>query len=135
MITQKECILESEDTVLYRDDGLAAVEGNARHLDNLRKELHALFKKLGLKITWEVYSKKSCFLDILFDLETETFKPYCKQNFKVNYVCKGSNHPPNVIRNLPLNINRRLQNISSNEIGLILKRIYTRRPSMKLDIP
>ena len=31
------------------------------------------------------------------------------------YVHKQSNHPPNIIKNIPESINRRLSNISSNE--------------------
>ena len=30
-------------------------------------------------------------------------------------ICKDSNHPPAIIRNLPISINRRLSSISSNE--------------------
>ena len=115
LITDREAIIKCEDTALYRDDGLVAIEGNGRTIDKTRKNLEALFKRIGLKITYEVNIKRACFLDILLDLDTGTYRPYTKKNSRIQYVCKGSNHPPNVLNNLPLNVNRRLQNISSNQ--------------------
>ena len=42
------------------------------------------------------------------------FKPYMKENDIPIYVNKASNHPPNVLENIPLGINRRLSRISTN---------------------
>ena len=104
-----------EDVVLFRDDGLGAVEGSGHDLDKIRKALNASFKRIGLKITCETNLLRVCFLDVLLDLQTGEHMPYIKKNSQLKYVQKGSNHPPNVTKNLPLNINRRLQNISSNQ--------------------
>ena len=49
------------------------------------------------------------------NLKTGEHKPYMKPNDTPLYVHKQSNHPPNIIKNIPENINRRLSNISSNE--------------------
>ena len=49
------------------------------------------------------------------DLETGIFKPYMKENDKPTYVHTKSNHPPAVIKNIPLGINRRLSRISANK--------------------
>jgi hypothetical protein len=38
-----------------------------------------------------------------------------KPNNKPLYVHSESNHPPSIIRNIPISINKRLSNISSNE--------------------
>ena len=54
-------------------------------------------------------------LDVTFDIETGIYKPYVKPNNVPLYVNKHSNHPPNVIDNIPKSINRRLSSISSNE--------------------
>jgi hypothetical protein len=43
------------------------------------------------------------------------YKPYSKPNNEHLYVHKESNHPPNIIKNIPEGINRRLSKISSNE--------------------
>ena len=52
---------------------------------------------------------------LTFDLNTGTFKPYHKPGNEINYVNVHSNHPPNVIKQIPLSIQNRLSNLSSNE--------------------
>ena len=49
------------------------------------------------------------------DLERGIYKPYRKPGDKPLYVSAWSNHPPGVLKNIPLGINRRLCDISSNE--------------------
>ena len=55
------------------------------------------------------------FLDVTFDLESGLFKPYMKPNDSPIYVNKNSNHPPSILRNIPIAVNRRISNISANE--------------------
>ena len=55
------------------------------------------------------------FLDVTLDLTIERFKPYSKPATTPLYVHRGSNHPPNIIRNIPEAINKRLSEISSDE--------------------
>jgi len=38
-----------------------------------------------------------------------------KPNNKLSYVHRQSNHPPALLKNIPLNINKRLTNISSSK--------------------
>ena len=115
VITCEKAILPAEDAVLYRDDGLAAVQGSARDIDRKRKKLISAFKEMGLHITCISNVKQVSFLDVCLDLNNELFKPYVKKNSKIQYVAKGSNHPNNILNNIPLNVNRRLQSISSNK--------------------
>jgi hypothetical protein len=68
-----------------------------------------------LNITVEANMKQVDFLDITMDLNTGTFKPFMKLNNNPLYVHKDSNHPPSIIRNIPLAVNRRLSSISSNK--------------------
>ena len=49
------------------------------------------------------------------DLRTGIFKPYMKDNDKPVYVNIKSNHPPTVLKNIPLGINKRLSRISANK--------------------
>ena len=49
------------------------------------------------------------------DLGLGTYKPFMKPNNTPLYVHKDSNHPPNIIKNIPESINKRLSTISSNE--------------------
>ena len=112
MIQQE--IFQPEEVILYRDDGLSAIEGNGHVLDSIRKRLIALFKSYGLNITCESNLKKVNFLDVSMDLNHSNYQPFIKRNCKLRYVAKGSNHPANILENIPLNVNRRLQSIASD---------------------
>ena len=100
---------------LYRDDGLAVSRKTPRQTEQTKKDICKIFHKNNLKITIEANLKSVDFLDITMDLRTETHKPYMKPNNTPLYVHKKSNHPPNILKNIPDSINRRLSNISSNE--------------------
>ena len=53
------------------------------------------------------------FLDVTLDLGTESHKPYRKPNDRPLYVHVGANHPQNVLKQIPLGINKRLVTIYS----------------------
>ena len=55
------------------------------------------------------------FLDVTFNLEDESYRPFTKPNNISSYVNKRSNHPRNIIKRIPDTINKQLSNISSNE--------------------
>ena len=50
-----------------------------------------------------------------FNLKSGSYKPYMKTSNKLLYVHQQSNHPPALLKNIPLNINKRLINISSSK--------------------
>ena len=100
---------------LYRDDGLATCNKTARGTENIKKEICKIFEENKLNIIIEANKKIIDFLDITMDLRTGVHKPFMKPNNIPLYVHNKSNHPPNIIKNIPESINRRLSNISSNE--------------------
>ena len=100
---------------LYRDDGLATCKQPPRQTEKTKTEICKIFKDNGLKITIQVNLKTVDFLDITMDLQTGEYKPYMKPNNTRLYVHKQSSHPPNIIKNIPENINQRLSAISSNK--------------------
>ena len=55
------------------------------------------------------------FLDVRFDLVQNTYQPYRKPNNEPVYIHKHSNHPPNILNELPKSINKRISDISCNE--------------------
>ena len=55
------------------------------------------------------------YLDVTFNLNDGTYKPYAKPNNEIKYIHKNSNHPPSVIRQIPLSIESRLSTLSFNE--------------------
>ena len=100
---------------LYRDDGLAAIQGSGPFVEAKRKQICNLFKDLGLKVTTESNLKQTDFLDISLNLETSIYKPYRKDNSLPTYINSMSNHPRNIKRNLPQMISDRIANLSSSK--------------------
>ena len=74
-----------------------------------------IFENNGLKVTIEANAKEVNFLDVTLNLSNSIYKPYMKENNVPLYVHKKSNHPPTVIANIPLGINRRLNSISATK--------------------
>ena len=104
-----------DEVGLYRDDGIAVCKATPREIEKTKQEVSKVFKSNGLKITIEANKKIVNFLDVTFNLSSGSYKPYMKPNNKLLYVHRLSNHPPALLKNIPLNINKRLTNISSSE--------------------
>ena len=49
------------------------------------------------------------------NLKTGKIKPYKKPNDEIRYISAQSNHPPNIIKNLPEMISNRISKLCSNE--------------------
>ena len=74
-----------------------------------------MFKDVGFSIDIETNSKVVEFLDITFNLNNSIYKPYRKLSDRLLYINKSSNHPPQIINQLPNIISDRLSRNSSNE--------------------
>ena len=83
--------------------------------DRKRKSITKVFKECGLSITCEVNKKIVDFLDVRFNLNDQTYEPYRKPNNNPVYINKHSNHPPNIINEVPKAISKRLTSISCNK--------------------
>ena len=55
------------------------------------------------------------YLDVTLNLENSTYRPYQKENNQIKYINTESNHPPSIIKQLPLSIESRLSLLSSSE--------------------
>ena len=84
-------------------------------IEKVKKEICRIFANNKLRITIEANKKTVNILDVTLDLTTERFKPYSKPATTPLYVHSKSNHPPNIIRNIPKAINKRLSEISSDK--------------------
>ncbi len=94
---------------LYRDDGLGAFyDLSKRVADRTRKEITKIFNTLGLQITIQANLKEVNFFDVTLDLRTGTYQPYRKPYNHPLCINTSSNHPPNIIRQLPNNIGKRI---------------------------
>ena len=88
--------------------------------------LHSIVidKPLSLNITIECNLNSVDFLDVTFDLVNITYNPYLKPNNEPQYINKQSNHPPNVLKQLPISIEKRVSENSSN-IDVFNESIHT----------
>ena len=62
-----------------------------------------------------MYLKTVDFLDVAFDLDKNIYKPYRKPNNSPIYINKNSNHPPNILKQLPKSIAKRISETSFSE--------------------
>ena len=93
------------DFGLYRDDGLAALKKKSGpQSEQVKKNIQKIFKDHGLDIIIQCNMKVVNYLDGTFNLSDGTYKPYTKPNNEIKYIHKNSNHPPSVIRQIPLSI-------------------------------
>ena len=58
-------------------------------------------------ITVECNSQVIEFLDVTFDLRTDKYYPYRKDNNQLLYINKQSNHLPTVTKQIPLMISKK----------------------------
>ena len=108
--------LNKNEMGLYRDDGLILLRNkNGHEMDKIRKQIIQNFKTIGFEIDININLKVINFLDVTFNLLENSYKPYKKPNDKLLYINTESNHPPEVIKHIPISINKRLNQNSSNE--------------------
>ena len=101
---------------LYRDDGLGILRTmSGRITDKLRKEIIQIFKECGFQIEIATSLSEVNFLNVTFNLKTESYRPYKKPNDNLMYINTSSNHPQQILKQLPISINHRLSKNSSNE--------------------
>ena len=101
---------------LYRDNGLAAFKTTSgSKADKIKKDVTKIFKETGLRITIQANLKVVNFLDITLNLNNGKYYSYRKPNDQPVYIHKQSNHPPNIIKNLPDSISRRVSDISHDK--------------------
>ena len=84
-------------------------------MERTKKDLCSIFGEHGFQITIDANIKSTDYLDITLDLNTGGYCPYMKPGNVPLYVHSKSNHPQTILKNIPVAINKRLSEISSNE--------------------
>ena len=109
-------IMRKENVGLHRDDGVGILRNSSGpEIERKRKQIIQIFKSCGLNITVKTSLKTVDFLDVRLDLINNTYQPYRKPNSETVYINKDSNHPPNVLKELPKAINKRITDILCNQ--------------------
>ena len=107
LLSQLCTIISKNNCGLYREDRLTIQEYiNGQQIDQLRKKIIKIFKKIGFKIGIETNLKIVNFFDLTFNLINGSYKPYKKPNNTLLYINKNSNHPPQIIKKLQKNNQR-----------------------------
>ena len=55
------------------------------------------------------------YLDVTLNLNNGTIKPFRKPDDETNYIHSESDHPPNILRQIPISVENRLSSLSSSE--------------------
>ena len=103
------------EPILYRDDGLLMSYKPGKAASKQADLIHNIFNKFGLKLEILPNLQQVNFLDVTLCLTSGKFSPYCKPNQIPTYIHIESNHPKNVLKNIPIAVEKRLSNLSSDE--------------------
>ena len=91
---------------LYRDDALLILRNvNGQQIDRMWKNIIKIFKDIAFAIDVETNLKIVDFLDNTCNLNNGTYRMYKNPNDLLSYINKSSNHPPQIIDQLPKIIN------------------------------
>ena len=104
-----------DNIALYRNDGLACFKNNGHQNDKIRKELIKIFQTNGLILQIKCNLKNIDYLDITFDLNTGSYRPYRKPNNDTRYANAKSNHPPSIRKQIPAAISKQISTNLSNK--------------------
>ena len=84
-------------------------------LEKSEKNLQKAFKNIGLDVIIECNMKAVNYLDVTFNLNDGTYRPYQKPDNIIQYMHVKSNLFPNTIKQISKTIEKRLSQLSSNE--------------------
>ena len=116
ILSDLQTLPKIDDAGLYRDDGIILIRNLVgRDVEVLRKQIVKCMKSFGFSIEITASIKVANFLDVTFDLANEIYSPYKKPNDNILYVHTSSNHPPNILKQIPDAVSKRLSRNSSSE--------------------
>ena len=116
ILNQLSTVMRNELVGLYRDDGLGIMKKMSRpEIERKRKQKIKIFKDCGLNITIQTNLTSADFLNIRLNFRDNTNQPHKKPNSEPIYINKSSNHPKNIIKDLPKAIGKRLSDTSCNQ--------------------
>ena len=112
---------------LYRDDGLAVFKNiSGSQAEKIKKYFQNIFRRNNLNIIVKCNLKIVDYLDVPLNLSDGSYKPFHKPNSEINYIHREPNHPPTIIKQLPVSVESRLSNYNLTKMHL-----YKQLPSIK----
>ena len=85
-------------------------------MERIKKHQQKVFKDNGVDVIIDCIMKIVNYLDVTFNLNDGTYQPYQKlDNMHKPIHTFKSNHPPNIIKQIPKTIDKRLNQLSCSE--------------------
>ena len=98
---------DTKNIGLYRDDGLSIFKNcSGPQMEKIKKHLQKIFKNNGLDVIIECNVKVVNYLDVTFNLNHSTYRPYQKLGNIIQNAHAESNHPPKIIKQIPKTIGK-----------------------------
>ena len=99
---------DTKNIGLYRDDGLSIFKNcSGPQMEKIKKHLQKVFKNNGLDVIIECNVKVVNYLDVTFNLNHSTYRPYQKLGNIIQNAHAESNHPPKIIKQIPKTIGKK----------------------------
>ena len=109
ILSKLKNITNKENIGLYRGNRLGIFQNIPKtEIERKNKQTVKMFKDCGLHITTKCNLKSVDFLDITFHHVNNIYKTYRKPGNKPLYINKYSNHPSNILKQLPKFIEKRI---------------------------
>ena len=84
-------------------------------MEKIKKRLQKVFQNNGLVVIIERNKKIVKYLDVTFNFNNGPYRPYQKPNNIIQYIHVESNHPPNIIKQIPKTTQKCLSQVSPND--------------------
>ena len=78
---------------------------------NNEDAVSSIFNKIEISSNIKIVN----FLDVTLDLSNNSYKPFIKSNQNPSYINVNSNHPKNIIKQIPKAVNLRIGKLFANE--------------------
>ena len=112
ILHQLSRVYNNNNIGLYRDDGLAVLKNiGGSQEEKIKTHFQNIFRKNNLNIIVNCNLKVVDYLDVTLNLSDGLYKPFHKPNSEINYIHRESNHPPTIIKQLPLSVESRLSKL------------------------
>ena len=106
---------------LDRDHGLAVFKNiSGPQAEKIKKHFQNIFRKNNLNIMVRCNLKIVDYLDVTLNLSDGSYKPLHKPNSDINNIHRKSDHPPSIMKKLPLSVESSLSKLSSDKNVFIL---------------
>ena len=83
--------------------------------EKIKKTFQKMFENKGLDIIINFNMKIVNYFDVTLNLNDGSYRPYKKPNDETNDIHVNSDHPPSILKQLPVSIEKRLSSLSSSK--------------------